>query len=218
MMRIMIQNEKVVTTLVSGSDATVRTGAFGTKQQPGEFHPDLFNTDKSIILGTKKGIGEDTVAEWKIPLDADVAADVDHGYLVIAAERTHSGLHSFTKGHRIRVLFNNNQKDILFLLDKPKGHTTYFHRPNKEREFSEWPIAGCGTVYSWPIERNELYTGMEQHVKIEMTDEVLWDIDYVGLVLVKKQKRFSPWVVALLVGIVAATFGALVTYWLTVPG
>lgn len=210
-MPVMAETERFVKSVVSGSDATLHSGLAGTSKSPGDFDHRIFVSDGTLVLGTKKGSGGRTIAEWKLPLDAATAQGVENGYLIIAAQRTHAGLHALTPKHVAEIFFNGHRKDRIKLLDIPKGHTDYFHRPARERSFDTWPFAGCETVYAWPVSKDELYAGLEQTVRVELDEKIMWDVDYVGLLLHQKKKVLSGSLFAILVALVGAIAGAVAT-------
>jgi hypothetical protein len=73
---------------------------------------------------------------------------------------------------------------------------------------SIWPVPLCRTVYSWPINKDGLEIGKDQVVKIELAPQVLWDIDYVVLVLRKPKKELHPEVVKIIYLILGAALTA----------
>jgi hypothetical protein len=144
------------------------------------------------------------------------------GVLIVACERLHGGLHTRHANPApdetdFKIFFNSSEKDGSLLLVKPPGYTDYFHRvPDDDvKELlklidgsSIWPVPRCRTVYSWPINKDGLEIGKDQVVKIDLAPQVLWNIDYVVVVLRKPQKEPHPEVVKIIYLILGAALTA----------
>ncbi len=167
--------------------------------------------------------------EWHLPTnDRDVRA-ADGGVIVVACERLHGGLHtSQPKADRergrpdVEICLNDKEKDGFSLRVKPPDRTDYFHAvPDEDvrkllqsiSSSSIWPIPACRTIYSWPINENDLDIGKPQVLSIKLVPQILWDIDYVVLVLRIPKNSLHPEVVRvifLFLGALLTFFGALI--------
>jgi hypothetical protein len=212
---------------VNGSTGRYLSGHVATKRNPGKFNQIVFAGDHSCILGLDDPSEklESSTAEWLLPVDQANVKAAEGGVLIVACERLHGGLHRLHRRELnpahdetdFRVFFNNTYKDGSLLQVKPPGHTDYFHRvPDDDvKELLKlidasaiWPVPLCRTIYSWPINNDALEIGKDQVVKIELASQVLWDIDYVVLVLRKPKKELHPEVVKIIYLILGAALTA----------
>ncbi len=219
---------------VNGSTGHYLGGRMATKRSAGNVNPAWFAGDHSVILGwadPNKKL-EASSAEWLLPVDQATVKAAEGGVLIVACERLHGGLHRNQVNPALdetdfKIFFNNSEKDGSRLLVKPPGYTDYFHRvPDDDvKELlklidasSIWPVPLCRTIYSWPINKDGLEIGKHQVVKIELAPQVLWDIDYVVLVLRKPKKELHPEVVKIIYLILGAAFttsGVLLQHFLS---
>jgi len=213
---------------VDGSAGECLGGHMATKRNSGKFSPASFPGYHSVILGWEdpyKNL-EASSAEWLLPVDQATVKAAEGGVLIVACERLHGGLHRRQPNPApdetdFKIFFNNSEKDGCQLQVIPPGYTDYFHRvpDDNVKELlkligasSIWPVPLCRTIYSWPINKDGLEIGKDQVVKIELASQVLWDIDYVVLVLRKPKKELSPEVlkiIYLILGALLAAYGAL---------
>jgi len=227
---------------VDGSTGRYLGGHVATKRNPGKFNPTVFAGDHSFILGwDDPGLKlESSSAEWLLPANQANVKAAEGGVLIVACERLYGGLHTSKALEQLngnakpasrepdfKIFFNDSEKDGFALLDKPPGYTDYFHRvPDDDvKELLKlidasaiWPVPLCRTIYSWPINKDALEIGKDQVVKIELAPQVLWDIDYVVLVLRKPKKELHPEVVKiiyLILGALLAAYGAFAAKILT---
>ena len=213
---------------VDGSAGECLGGHMATKKTPGKFSPAWFPGYHSVILGREDPYKklEASSAEWLLPVDQATVKAAEGGVLIVACERLHGGLHRSQPNPApdetdFKIFFNNSEKDGSQLQVMPPGYTDYFHRvPDDDvKELlklldasSIWPVPLCRTIYSWPINKDGLEIGKDQVVKIELASQVLWDIDYVVLVLRKPKKELNPEVlkiIYLILGALLAAYGAL---------
>jgi hypothetical protein len=213
---------------VNGSTGHYLGGHMATKRSAGNVNPAWFAGDHSVVLGWEDPNQklEPSSAEWFLPVDQATVKAAEGGILIVACERLHGGLHRRQANTApdetdFKIFFNNSQKDGSLLLVKPPGYTDYFHRvPDDDvKELlklidasSIWPVPLCRTIYSWSINKDGLEIGKHQVVRIELAQQVLWDIDYVVLVLRKPKKELHPEVVKiiyLILGAVLTASGAL---------
>lgn len=212
---------------VDGSAGVCLGGHMATKKNPDKFSLAWFTGYHSVILGwedpdKKLGVSK---AEWLLPVDQATIKAAEGGVLIVACERLHGGLHRRDANpapddetNSSKIFFNNSEKDGFRLLVKPPGHTDYFHRvPDDDvRELlkliddasSIWPVPWCRTIYSWPINKDNLEISKPQVVRIELAPEVVWDIDFVVLVLRKPKKKLHPEVVQIIYLILGAALTA----------
>ncbi len=218
---------------VDGSTGRCLGGHVATKRNPGKFYPMVFAGDHSFILGWDDPSRklESSSAEWLLPANQANVKAAEGGVLIVACERLYGGLHTSkaieqfngkakpaSREPDFKIFFNDSEKDGFALLDKPPGYTDYFHRvPDGDvKELLKlidasaiWPVPLCRTIYSWPINKDALEIGKDQVVKIELAPQVLWDIDYVVLVLRKPKPQLHPEVVKIMYLILGALLGAL---------
>ncbi|MGH9764580.1 MAG: hypothetical protein ACREDR_25535, partial [Blastocatellia bacterium] len=79
-------------------------------------------------------------------------------------------------------------------------------------------ISDCKTVYSWPVNKDDLVSEAIQKVSVEIDSKVLWDIDYVALILRRSARKLKPGVeraIWTLIGIAAGVAGTLLSKLLT---
>jgi len=168
----------------------VEKGVGWTAGNPGPCNPGWFVGDTTTILGADDADHGSTVARWQVLVDPAAVEKCESGYLVICCERTHGGLHTRRKGAAARVSLNGHNRDLIGLKDRPAGHTDFFHRLPDPPQFPRvWPVSGCATVYSWPVDKRHLATLGTQVVEVELEKDVAWDIDYVCLIISRTSYR-----------------------------
>lgn len=185
-MRSILFEKSVAVTPVTamGSQAVIDSGTGSTARNPGSCNRGWFVGDTTIILGAGNADTGATVARWQLLVAPALIRQCEGGYLVICCERTHGGLHTAREGAVARVGINGHNRDLIGLKDRPAGHTDYFHRlSNPPHLPSVWPISGCATVYSWPVDRGHLVDSGTQVITVELEKDVSWDIDYVSLLI-----------------------------------
>ena len=201
---------------VQGSKAKVEIGVGNTMKDPGNCDDGWFVGDSTIILGAggiETGYLGETAASWEMLVEPSLIEQCCGGYLVVACERTHGGLHTSRKGALVRVMLNGNNRDSIGLMDKPAGHTDYFHRlPQPPQIPNVWPIEACATVYSWPVDKRHLKASGQQTVRVELEKDIAWDIDYVSIVMIKKSHRMREACKQVGYLILGAFFGGIATY------
>lgn len=176
--------EDVTCEKVRGSDRTVEKGVGWTVGNPGTCNPGWFVGETTTILGAENPEYGSTIARWQLLMDPAVVGKCESGHLVISCERTHGGLHTRRWGAAARVSLNGHNRDLIGLKDIAAGHADFFHRlPDPPKLPPVWPVSGCATVYSWPVDKRHLVTSGSQVVEIELDKDVAWDIDYVCLII-----------------------------------
>lgn len=193
--------------VVRGNQARILYGSGTTKENPGDFNPAFFSAS-TLILGTRR---ENSAGTWNLHLSNSDFKTVQNGFLIIACERVHGGLHSREHGTAARIYFNGQQRDFIRLKDISGGHTDFFHRPPLPPFPQMWPISSCGTIYAWPLEKQHFVPGQDQEVKIELEAHVTWDIDYIALVLYRLKKELREGVKEIILVVVGAILGAIAT-------
>ena len=182
MIRISQSNQHLVLAQATGSAAKVLTGVASTRAAPHGNNEAWFPNEGTIILGASEDSKKSkTLAEWQLRFDPQVEDDVEDAFLVVACERAQGGLHTERRGAQATVHVNGHVRDIIGLKGIPAGHDDYFHRPPLRRQPDFWPVSVCGTVYTWPVQKEHLQADENQTVTIEIEEDVLWDIDYVVL-------------------------------------
>ena len=198
---------------VPGSQAEIETGAGSTARNPGTCNPGWFVGGTTIILGAGNADTGPAIARWHLLVEPALIRQCEAGYLVICCERPHGGLHTARKGALVRVAINGQNRDLIGLKDKPAGHTDYFHRIPKPPQLpSVWPVSGCATVYSWPVDGRHLADSGTQVVTVELEKDVSWDIDYVSLLISHTSyhvREPCKQVVYVLLGVVLAAIAAV---------
>jgi hypothetical protein len=178
---------------VEGSKATLTRGTAVTAQSAADCPPYWFSGDSTIILGAGQILSEqaasDTLATWYIPTAIPTAHHFKRGHLVVACLRYFGGLHSYQKDSRIDVFVNDNLIDGFALRIIPPDHSDYFHRIPVPVLPNVSPLAGCQTVYAWPLRKYLLAFGIFQKIAIRIDKGVRWDVDYVGLLLESQKTR-----------------------------
>lgn len=203
--------EEVLSYCLHGSNAFIESGWGETQSSP--FGGKGWIAGESTVI---LGIGpadqpkpEKTVALWYISVERDAIQRMVSGSLIIACKRPQGGLHTSERGALARIHLNGKQCDLVGLKSIPDGHTDYFHRVPVPQIPNRRPFNQCGTVYTWPVDRDQLKDGDPQVVRIELDREVCWDIDYVALVLSVESRRLRPGIKELLVLLLGAILGAL---------
>ena len=198
---------------VLGSQAVIDSGTGSTARSPGNCNPGWFVGESTVILGANSRGNELTVARWQVALEPSLIDACEAGRLVICCERTHGGLHTRRKGALASVLINGHNRDLVALKDVPAGHTDFFHRPPNSPQLPHvWPLSGCATVYSWPVDGRHLVTSGLQEVRVEVEKDVSWDIDYVCIVVSRRTRQLRDackQVIYILLGVVLGAVATL---------
>jgi hypothetical protein len=192
--------------VLPGSQAASIEGFAATRQSPRDFDPGFFNTNSTLILGSREG---PSAALWEFHIDSSSFSDAQSGYLVVACERVHGGLHTKEYGKAAQILFNQRQKDYIRLKAVADQHIDYFHRPIVPDLPKLWPISFCATVYAWPLNKEDFVPGQSQTVAINLDSRVLWDIDYVGVVINRSKRKLREGVKEVIFLILGAILGAV---------
>lgn len=192
--------------VLPGSQAASVDGFAATRRNPRDFDPGFFNSSSTLILGSREG---PSAAQWEFHIDSSSVRDAQGGYLVVACERVHGGLHTKEYEKAARILFNRRQKDYIRLKAVADQHTDYFHRPVGPDLPKVWPISFCATVYAWPLSKEDFVSGQSQTVGITLDSHVLWDIDYVGVVINRSRRKLREGVKEVIFLIIGAILGAL---------
>ena len=171
--------------IIPGSLLQLECGIAGTTQSPQEHPSTSFSGSSTVILGAASSAGmesiSETIASWRVPMDARSVRYFDRGFLIIASVRYFGGLHSGTYNSRAEIFINDKVVDGFGLRDKPPNHSDYFHRaPTPNNLPNILPVSNCQTVYAWPVLREKLVHSNHQLVTIKIGNYVRWDIDYLG--------------------------------------
>jgi hypothetical protein len=212
---------KYISGLVHGTCGHVLKGSTATHKAPGEFNPGCFTGDHTVILGSEDhGEAKECCVEWPIPFEPATLGAAEGGFLIVACERNLGGLHTTLIGAKARVSLNGHGRDFIRLENCPLGHNDFFHsdQPNGFLDLPVGnnvdllrPIRNCKTIYTWPISKDQLIGDKDQVIQISLDPEVLWDIDYLALVLERPTKRLRKWVLTLIWLGVGGILGAIFT-------
>ena len=92
--------------IIPGSRLQLECGVAGTMQSPREDPSTSFSGSSTVILGAANSVGmqsiSETIASWRVPMDARSVRYFDRGFLVIASMRYFRGLHSGTYNSRAK--------------------------------------------------------------------------------------------------------------------
>jgi len=183
--------------LIEGSSAEVE-GIGATLDAPLQCYEDWFTGSQTIIIGdghlNTPRMEETTTAVWKIKIPHEMVGRIIGGYLFIACERSLGGLHTLEFGALAQIYLNDNSRDIIGLRYKPDGYSDFFHHmPVPPSLAATRPIDSFKTVYSWPVYPGLLSSNGTQTLSVRIGPQVSWDIDWVGMLLVVKDKKVRVW-------------------------
>jgi|CXWL01.1.fsa_nt_gi hypothetical protein len=186
-------DERWSTATVRGSTVVVESGFAVNLQTAGTAPEYWFSGHTTTILGAAgdrpEGIDEETVASWRLTLDAGSVQHFSRGFLVIACLRRFGGLHTDVKNSRADVWLNQSRIDGFALRIIPSEHSDYFHRPPVPDNPHVSSFLDCQTIYAWPIQKPALNADGLQQIKVRIDKRVRWDVDYVGLAYLMEPKR-----------------------------
>jgi hypothetical protein len=202
---------------VYGSQVEIKNGIGSTLNDPHGCSSGWFAGKSTVILGANEIDDKKTVTKtevsFAIPVDPVAIRNMEEGFLIIACERYFGGLHTKVYNSLVEIKINDQSRDLFGLKRIPPEHTDYFHRVPLLKIPKIWPISGCQTIYTWPVDKYQLLESGDQTVTLKIDEEVRWDIDYVVILLRTEVLRIKVpnWLQQLIYLIIGAVLGVIIS-------
>jgi len=191
-----------------GSRAILEEGYAATKKSPKTCNESWFSSDATVILGLAAKLDSEepkpTRAKWLIPLPKKAVSRIKDAVLAIVCARRFGGLHSKRQHARVSVQFNGQPVDVFELKSKAEGHHDYFHRDISPNLPADSSLSKYKTIYTWALSPGTFQRGADgrllaiQTVSVDIDSDVNWDIDEVGLLVMRHALPVRVWVITIL--------------------